>query len=371
MRILILTSEFPPCVGGIANHVYELSRHLALLNNDVTVFTHDEDHDGMVEPPHTAAILRERFWLSGKPFYDFRLTAWLRRYLSTMRPDLVHVHGMKPLAATRSCADVPVIFTNHSSGFLKRSAASPRRRARTVRLLQHLATIIAPSRELLAATSEIGYTGPVHYIPNGVDTDKFRHDAEARARIRVSWDIGADEPVILLARRLVDKNGVHDFAQACGALSDTSVRVVIAGEGSERPVMEATFDGLGLSDRIRFLGLVPNTEMPGIYSAADLAVLPSHMEATSIAGLEAMACGLSMVGTKVGGIPDLIENGSTGLLVPPRAPEALGKALRKLIEAPGRRRAFGAAARQKAVTEFSWLTIAESTLEILRGVAAR
>ncbi len=371
MRILFLTTEFPPRVGGIANHVYELSRHLALLNNDVTVLAHDIDHFNIIDSPHTAVILRERFPLSGKPFYDFQLVAWLRRHLSNLRPDIIHVHGMKPLAATRRCVDVPVIFTNHSSGFLKRLTASPRRKDRTKKLLQHLATIIAPSRELLAAVGEIGYTGPGYYIPNGVDTDKFRHDPEARNRVRTSWGVSVDEPVILLARRLVDKNGVQDFAQACGALSGTNARVVIAGDGPERRGMEAILNGLGLSDRTRFLGSVPNTEMPAIYSAADLAVLPSHMEATSIGGLEVMACGLSMVGTMVGGIPDMIENGSTGLLVPPQAPEELGKAIRKLVEAPECRRVFGGTARRKAVAEFSWPMIAENTLEILSDVVAR
>ena len=135
--------------------------------------------------------------------------------------------------------------------------------------------------------------------------------------------------------------------------------------------MDRIFAELGIAEQVRFLGSVPNADMPEIYSGADLAVLPSLMEATSIAGLEAMACGLSLVGTDVGGIPDLISDGVTGSLVPAARPDALGAAIRKLVETPERRRTFGAAARQKAVSEFSWHRIAERTHEILQEAALR
>ena len=370
MNIIFLTSEFPPRIGGIATHVYELAHHLDALQNEVAVLTPNQGVDDTACPSRFP-VCRKRFWISGKPFFDFQLAAWLRRYVASAKPDVIHVHGMKPLSATRNFRDTPVVFTNHTSGFLKRLNGSANLRARTARQLSNVATVIAPSRELLAATRTIGYAGPAHYVANGVDTDKFSSSAEARKRVRQAWRVSDDETAILLARRLVDKNGVSDFARACGMLSGTRFKIVVAGDGPERPVMDRIFAELGIAERILFLGSVPNANMPEIYSGADLAVLPSLMEATSIAGLEAMACGLSLIGTDVGGIPDLISDKVTGSLVPAACPKALGTAIRKLVEAPERRRAFGAAARQKAVSEFSWYRIAERTQEILQETVSR
>ncbi len=371
MNILFLTSEFPPQIGGIATHVYELARHLDILQDQVVVLTPSQGKEDSAEYTLGFPIYRKHFRVSGKPFFDLQLAIWLRRYVASARPDVIHVHGMKPLAATKFIRNIPVVFTNHTSGFLKRLAGSATRRARTAKQLSHVATVIAPSRELLAATRTIGYTGPAHYVANGVDTEKFSLHADARERARRAWNVSSDETVVLLARRLVEKNGVSDFARACRMLSDSRFRIVIAGDGSERVAMGRIFAELDIAERVHFLGSVPNADMPEIYSGADLAVLPSLMEATSIAGLEAMACGLSLVGTNVGGIPDLISDGITGFLAPANSPDALGAAIRKLVEAPERRQAFGDAARQKAVSEFSWLRIAERTREIMEEAVSR
>ncbi len=370
MKILCLTVEFPPRVGGIATHVAELTRHLSLIDNAVTVFTPETGGNSRTTLSPNLTVYRQRFHFSGWPLFDFHLALWLRRHIAESRPDIIHVHGMKPLPATRNFTDIPTVFTNHTSGFLKRLHSSRYRKARTHRRLDHISALIAPSRELLEASREIGYSGPGHYIPNGVDTGKFRFDADARAQLRKSWT-SSDETVLLLARRLAPKNGVRDFAEACVYLADCPCRIVIAGEGPERAEMEATFALSGLRDRVLFLGSVPNAEMPGIYSAADIAVLPSHMEATSISGLEAMACGLSLVGTSVGGIPDLISDGVTGSLVPAHDPRGLAAGIRHLLEDPSRRKAFGAAAREKAVCRFAWPEIARRTLEVLAEAAER
>ncbi len=371
MNTLLLTSEFPPQIGGIAAHVYELARHLDLLQDQVAVLAPSQGKEDGAEYTLGFPIYRKDFRFSGKPFFDLQLAIWLRRYVASARPDIIHVHGMKPLTATRFLRNMPVVFTNHTSGFLKRLAGSAMRRARTARQLSHVAAVIAPSRELLAATRTMGYTGPAHYVSNGVDTDRFSLHADARERLRRAWKVRHDEAVVLLARRLVKKNGVSDFARACRMLSGSRFRIVIAGDGPERVVLDKIFSELDIADRVHFLGAVPNADMPEVYSGADLAVLPSIMEATSIAGLEAMACGLSLVGTDVGGIPDLISDGVTGLLVPANSPDALGAAIRKLVEAPEPRQAFGDAARQKAVAEFSWPRIAERTREIMGEAVSR
>jgi glycosyltransferase involved in cell wall biosynthesis len=124
----------------------------------------------------------------------------------------------------------------------------------------------------------------------------------------------------------------------------------------------------GMQERTLFLGAVANADMPDIYRAADISVLPSLAEATSIAGLEAMACAVPLVGTRVGGIPTILQDGVTGLLIPPRDADALAAAIGRLARDVGLRRNLGAAARQSVELSFSWPRIAARTLAVYEGV---
>lgn len=363
LRVLLLTSEFPPDIGGIASHVDELAR--GLVRKGVTVGVvyaqgfaagpQQTEHDGIV-------VMRPRLFM-GEPLYQVMLRRWLARTLSHNPADLLHVHGMRPLGATRRLP-VPTIFTNHTSGFLDRVQSSPYRRRRTMRLLEHVSHVIGPSDELVDAARALGYAGPATMIANGVDPERFSPGASP---LRRRLGIGGHEVVVLLARRLVDKNGVVWFARALGLLRDRAFRVVIAGDGPERGSMRAILSATGMLDRVVFLGAVLNTEMPAIYRAADVSVLPSLAEATSISGLEAMASGLPLVGTRVGGIPAIIEEGVTGYLVPPCEPEAMAAALGGLIDDADARRRLGAAARRKVEQEFAWPIIVDKTIAVYRS----
>ncbi|MEJ1406478.1 MAG: glycosyltransferase family 4 protein, partial [Candidatus Sedimenticola sp. (ex Thyasira tokunagai)] len=163
---------------------------------------------------------------------------------------------------------------------------------------------------------------------------------------------------------LVEKNGVTVFAEAVAALKELPVRLLFAGDGEERSKVEQILRDNGMFDQSIFLGGVPNPQMPDVYRAADISVLPSFMEATSITGLESMACGIPLVGTTVGGIPTLINDRETGLLVPPGDPATLGEALAQLARDPEQRQQMGTAARSRAEEKFSWRGIASRTLDI-------
>lgn len=358
MKICMVTSEFPPVVGGIANHVFELARSLA-AHAEVTVI-HPLGIGAVlpaVDPPGVR-VLRPNV-VKAQPFYTWHLAQKLRQEVRRSRPDVIHVHGIRPLAATRGLG-VPVVFTNHSSGFLARLRAGAVRQRRTAAMMRHVARLLAPSDELVEAAVALGYTGPTEMIANGVDVERF---SPGPSDLRARWGIGPDERVLVLARRLVEKNGVVWFARALALMADESFRVVVAGDGPERTEMVECLRNAGIEDRVTFLGSVPNTDMPAIYRACDIAVLPSLAEATSITGLEAMACGLPLVGTRVGGIPTLIDEGRTGLLVPARDPDAMAGALCRLLAAPDLARAVGGAGRRKVVDGFSWRQIAARTLD--------
>jgi glycosyltransferase involved in cell wall biosynthesis len=362
MRVLLVTGEFPPDVGGIASHVAELARALAPHVPGIEV-VHPRSIWGAVPvwngadcPVHRPGVIM------AEPAYQPMLRTWLTRKLKREPVDILHVHGVRPLAATRGLP-AKTIFTNHSSGFLARLNASPARKRRTVRLLEHVDYVVGPSDELVDAARAFGYRGPARMIANGVDSERF---SPATSALRRNWNIGEDDIVILLARRLVEKNGVTDFVRSLGYLEPGSFRVVVAGDGPERSKMTATLGEANLLDRVLFLGAVPNADMPSVYGAADISVLPSLAEATSISGLEAMASGIPLVGTKVGGIPAIIADAETGLLVAPGQPEEIAAALRRLISDRTLRKSFGAAARIRVEREFSWAHIALKTLQVYR-----
>ncbi len=362
LRVLLVTSEFPPDVGGIATHVHELAKGLSSEVDEVSVV-----HPRSFAAENAAfdrflfAAERPRL-IKAEPFYQLILRWWLRNRLKRGRFDLIHVHGMRPLGATRGLP-IPIVFTNHSSGFLARLRASSRRKVQTSRLLRHVSHLIGPSGELIEAARMLGYHGPATMIPNGVDIEQFN---PGQSPVRTSLGIGADEVVILLARRLVEKNGVVWFARALAQLGGRKFRVVIAGDGKERGPMQAILGETGMLERTIFLGAVVNKDMTSLYRAADLSVLPSLAEATSIAGLEAMATGLPLVGTRVGGIPTIIEDDVTGFLVEPRDPDAMAQALDRLIADGELRRRMGRAARAKVEREFSWSMVVGKTVEVYR-----
>ena len=360
MKILMITSEFPPVVGGVASVVDELSKAMVEQGHEVRVLATVKGVEEFTLPGREcfqAKVIRAR------PFYTWTLRGQIKKAVAEWQPDAVHVHGMRPLEASKGLS-VPVFFTNHTSGFLKRLEAgrdsfwSP-----LSKRMEHLAGIVAPSDELIEAAKKAGYQGPTCYVPNAVKPDAFC-PGEGGQQLREKHGIGEDEFVAVLARRLVEKNGVLDFARAFAHLK--GVRPLVVGDGVLRAQMEELFQEAGVDAVLT--GSIPNREMVNYFRAADIAVLPSYMEATSVAGLEAMAVGLPLVGTRVGGIPDLIDEGGTGYLVSPRAPEELAQKIQDFQKEPQKASEMGRQARAKVLAQFTWERVAERTLSWMKEV---
>ena len=359
LRILHLTSEYPPVIGGVATHVHQLAAAMASNGHDVQVMSTvpgPQGMDGQVTV-HRPKVPRSRL------LYTTVLKYQLRRFLAENPVDIIHVHGMRPIEATKGL-NIPVVFTNHTSGFLKRIEKGGARRLKNLAWrFEHLPLILAPSQELIDASLATGYQGATEFVSNGVDAELFYPEQQRRQTLRQQWGVSEQQCVVLLARRLASKNGVVDFAHACAKLGSENIRIVIAGDGAEKPAMLAAFNNQQHANAPLFLGAVANTDMPDIYRAADICVLPSHYEATSITGLEAMSSALPLVGTNVGGIPTLVEDQHNGLLVEPRNPEQLGDTLAQLASQPKRVTELGDAARTRVLERFTWRQIARQTVE--------
>jgi glycosyltransferase involved in cell wall biosynthesis len=170
----------------------------------------------------------------------------------------------------------------------------------------------------------------IEVIPNGVDPDWFARPPDVLGTdVRREFGIGPDEPIVLCVARLSSEKG-HPVLLS--AIKEVSCHLILLGDGSERPALEARAAELGLTGRVHFAGSRDDTR-PFLY-AASLVCLASTSEAQGLALVEAMAAGRPVVGTRVGGIPEIIEEGETGLLVPPNEPKLLARAFREILGNP-------------------------------------
>jgi glycosyltransferase involved in cell wall biosynthesis len=201
-----------------------------------------------------------------------------------------------------------------------------------------------------------------------VDEKKFVPGRIGRAEARSQLGLREDDFVVLLARRFEAKNGLRYFARALGPIlaSVPNAIALFCGPDYDGIELSATQGILAESRagrRARFEGSVPNSEMFRYYAAADISVLPSLIEATSIAALESMASGVPVVATSVGGLPQLIDDGRTGILVPPRNPAALAEAVVRLWRDDALRESLAVSAIDLVHHQFAWERIAQLTEE--------
>jgi glycosyltransferase involved in cell wall biosynthesis len=359
----MVSLDFPPTVGGIAAHVYELSRGLGELGHRVCVITRQlpSQTDAFVKR-ESMDIYRLRLrWAA--PLYGGQINRFIRKKLPEIQPDIIHVHGMAPLEGYQ-IKGVPLVYTNHTSGYLERiEKGGIRRMALLRRLFSKPQLFLAPSRELLEIPFPI--SAKKEYIPNGVDGRKYRFDGQARTEIRSAMGLGDDHILGILTRRLVPKNGVIHFARAARLLNDERLRFLIIGDGPEFDAVSACL-AQNFENRFTMLGAKKHDEIIPYYSAADFSILPSLMEATSISGLEAMATSLPLIGTRIGGIPDLIENGKNGFLCESANDEDLAQKIDALLHVD--MKAFGAYSRELVESKFAWPRIARRTLEAYETV---
>jgi glycosyltransferase involved in cell wall biosynthesis len=220
-------------------------------------------------------------------------------------------------------------------------------------------------------------------IPNGIDTTRFRPDAEKRQETRARLGILDDAPLLLAVGRLEQEKGFHVAIQALRQVRSRwpGVRLLIVGEGNYRRTLEQTATSLNSqpnagtargstgnnNDAVIFAGYVPNAQLPDLLAAADLFLMPTLCtEAFPLTVVEAMAAGLPVVASNIGGIPTAITDGSTGLLVPTGHADTLARAVERLIQDEPLRRSLAAAAREAAHSRFSREQMVAATEHVLQ-----
>ena len=205
----------------------------------------------------------------------------------------------------------------------------------------------------------------IHVVYNGVDPQRFQSQPRPAARQQLGWD--QQEHVLLYVGRLSPEKGADDLlrglAHARQYYGNTS-RLVVVGDGPQRAVLERLARQLGLADRVSWAGWKKPTEISVYFSAADLLCLPSQNEGVANVVLEAFSCGLPVVATAVGGIPEIMTK-DTGVLAAPRQPESFAAALTR-----GIRRTWDPAALRAQASRFDWDANAEHVQTILQQAVA-
>jgi glycosyltransferase involved in cell wall biosynthesis len=380
MNILLLTSDFLPNIGGMATHALELAR--AHVQNGHTlhlvhpVYGAGEDSVEEMEgfTVHNLFIDRDTPRIKHL-LYIRRVREYIRRLHAAQRFDVLHWHDLTPNCWTTWTLrrDIPLVWTNHTSNYLEMfETAAGRRKIRL--FLGHADAIISPSRELYEKSTATGIAPARNfYIPNGVDATKFR-PGNSFGVIDKDYGLDPARPVIICPRRLEPKNGVEYFIRAIPLVRaqypDVQFLIVGGGFPEERKRFEDLLRESGQAADVFFTGNVPNTAMPRFYALSTIAALPSLMEATSISGLEAMASGLPLVGTKVGGIPEIIEDDTSGVLVDPRSPEQLAGQFIRLLGDDELRDRLGRGARARVEQVFAWPEIARRTVDVYEKAIA-
>lgn len=212
--------------------------------------------------------------------------------------------------------------------------------------------VLVNAEAIRSALIHQGYgTSNIEVIRNGIALGTF--EGKSRAGVRNALGIGESDRLILVSSRLNRMKGIEYFLEAASAVSRKirEAKFLIVGDGADRAPLEKRASELKLNDRVVFTGF--RTDVPDLLSEASLSVLPSLSEGLSNSLLESMASGVPVVATSVGGNPEVVEDGVTGILVPPRDPEALAVAMTRILADQSLASRFGEAGKKRVATLYS------------------
>jgi starch synthase len=386
-RVALLTREYPPDVyGGAGVHVEYLARELAALA-EVTVHCFGDDRPTGARPPVVAHRAWER--LTGPEPHAAALGALSvdLAIAAAVDAEIVHSHTWYANLAghlSKLVHGIPHVATVHSLEPLRPWKAEQLGGGYAVSswcertALEAADAVIAVSgehrRDLLRCYPNVD-PDRVTVIGNGIDTEEFQPDAATDLVERNG--IAPDAPYVLFVGRVTRQKGLAHLLDAAAYVAPAAQLVLCAGAADTAELaaeieaklerVRAQRNGVVWIDR-----MVPKPELIQLLTHASVFVCPSIYEPLGIVNLEAMACGTPVVATATGGIPEVVQDGVTGLLVPLDADDSeqfargLADRINRLLADPGEARRMGEAGRQRAVSDFGWRAIAEQVVALYR-----
>jgi starch synthase len=381
LRVALLTREYPPEVyGGAGVHVTYLARELAPLV-DLTVHCQGADRpdavahrpwDLLADANQALQVISTDLSMaaavgpgtnSAQLLHSHTWYANLAGHLGAMLYDIPHVMTMHSLEALRPWKAEQLGGGYTVSSWCERVAAAS------------AAAVVAVSdgmrADIMAAYPEIP-AERIRVIRNGIDTTEYRPDPNTDVLERYGIDLA--RPYVIFVGRITRQKGVPVLLRAASGLIPEAQLVLLAGAAdTQEQLAEVTelVDGLRATRSGVFWipEMLPKHDVIQLLTHATVFAIPSVYEPLGIVNLEAMACGTAVVGSRTGGIPEVVADGETGLLVPAGEPEPLAAALNTLLSDPDRAAAMGQAGRKRAVAEFGWPAIAAQTANLYAELA--
>jgi glycosyltransferase involved in cell wall biosynthesis len=381
MRILLLNYEYPPLGGGAGVASKALAHCLADGGHSVDVVTAGTSQstelcrtDRRLRVFRVRSRRRGRFdaGLGGAGDYLVSALPVVRWLIRKSRYDVAHLFFSLPTGVLLPFirrAGLPTVVSLRGSdvpGYdpanRKLQIAHLALKPVTRRIWRSADHVVALSRALgaLALRTDPGLVFSV--IHNGVDTELFRPPNPARTPV-------TERVRCIAVARLVERKGLADLLVAFRSLDAHRFSLEIVGSGNFEQELRALAGHLGLLERVHFTGALDHSAVADRYRHADLFTLPSWDESFGNAFAEALASGLPIVGSDVGGIPEFVEHGSNGLLVPPKSPSSIAAAIRLLADDPPARERIARANRSKALSQLSWAAVAARYLQVYASVA--
>jgi glycosyltransferase involved in cell wall biosynthesis len=392
MRILVLNYEYPPLGGGAGVATAALAQGLVERGVKVDVVTSsargsrerrttDREHELLEEGGLRLYRVRSRrvgvhqAGMLGAASYLVSALPLVRRLLRLHRYDAVHVFFSLPTGALLPFLDlrgVPVIVSLRGSDVPGYDPYNiPMQYAHRVLapltrwIWRRADRVVAVCESLGRLTANTAPGLQYSVVPNGVDLNLF-HPPEGAPKRPARPD---HVPIRCLAvARLVERKGLGELLRAFALLERGRFQLEIVGKGQDERILRDLAAQLGLAEEVRFAGSLDRAEVSRRYRDADLFTLPSSAEAFGNVFAEALASGLPIVGSNVGGIPELVEHGVNGLLVTPGNPLALAQAIRYLAEDPELREEMRVRNRAKAEANLEWSQVTRRYLAIYDGV---
>jgi len=409
MRILMVCPEFPPTIGGMQSDALGFARYLQRHGLDLLVLTRTclelrvswneaaswDEKSGI--PTVRCLEIQRSLWSSVLP---------ILRHIRYFQPDVIYFTNVG-IASCAALLPVPAVSRTVGNDYI-RPWIGPRKaglKAPKVILkmlgMRPLVRRVAHRRMIGSYTrnAELGLRACRLYIANsdytrngllergvprdrirvirgGVDDMFFAAKPEERRRVRQQLGIGEKQPAFITACRLVQKKGIDDALRAFGRVRDRFQDgvFVIVGDGPELRSLQELSAKLGLEASVRFLGRRPLPEVASYLTSADVFLMPSKptsplptadVETMGRSACEAAACCLPVVGTRTGGLPEVVLDGVTGLIVEPGNVDALAEAMLKLLKEPELRHVLGHQAGQFARNNFSWASVGKKTAAAL------
>ncbi len=403
LRIICPTYWYPQHANDTqATYVHDINRHLVRRGHAVTVVTpgdpslpRSDTFDGvkivrfpLELPPDLTygRVAQSRVSWLGKfarvVVMAHYMEAQHRAILAEVREnggDVIHAHWAIPTGPAAVIAarklHLPSVITMHGGDvyvnpeqgydFPTRWYVRPALRW----TLRHAGALTAITEDCRQHALRAGAPAEhIRLVFNGTDLRRFS-PAENGNR----GDERFGPHMVFACRQLFPRKGIRFLLEAGAELKSQfpDLKIVLAGDGFERPELARLAAELGIASDVTFLGWVPNVELPQYYRAAAVSVIPSLEEGFGIPAAEAMGCEVAVVASDAGGLPEVVENGVTGIVVPRGDAKALAQAIGSLLADPQRRRVMGQAGRERALRLFDWDRSAQQFEEIYREVASR